>query len=163
MGLSKANGCSVFKSQGGLTIVGSATNAGTVRYLYAYCVREVDRLASQKRGNGRTWLNNYRHGCVDAIHTAIREERDAVRSKLREEAVSETGSALMVIDNALAAIDQESVDSTSYMNSRNNLHSVSSNSAYDPGARDAGRRDGVTIYPGANSRTAVGAGTKRLN
>lgn len=149
--LAKANGCSVFKDRKTTVIVGAATNAGTVRYLYAYCVREIDRLAALNRGHGRTWLNNYRHGCVDAISAEIDDARDAVRSKMRADA----GSAVMVIDNALALIDQDSDDSRNYARSRNQLRNTSSQARGNAEARLAGQRDGVGIYSGA--------GTKRVN
>ncbi len=157
--LAKANGCSIFKNRKTVVIVGTATSAGTVRYLYAYCVAEVERLASLNKGNGRTWLNNYRHGCVDAISTAINRERDALRSKMRADA----GSAVMVIDNALALIDQDSTDARNYAASKNKLRTTSASSRANAEARAAGQRDGANIYPGSGSRTALGVGTKRIS
>lgn len=159
--LTKANGCYTYRSDHDKIIIGTATNAGTVRYLYAFCVREIIRLAAKQKGNGRTWLNNYRHGCVDAIRQAIKSEREALHSKIREEAPTE--SALVVINSALAKVDNESALAEQITREMvPGLCKSSSNSRVNHSARAAGRRDGAGIYPGSGARTGIGSGAKRL-
>ena len=161
--LSIPNGCQVYRIGGALKIIGTASNVQTVRYLFAYCVAEVDRHARRRSGNGRTWLNNYRHGCVDAIRAAIQAERVAVREQMRAEAA--TAGALVKIDQALVRVDQERLDAVRFGRVKVGRRSAGRSShRSDPGARATGRHDGKGIYPGGGSRGGqVGAGTRRLN
>jgi len=160
--LSRANGCTTYKSGRSQIITGRASNVQTVRYLYRYCVRSIDSLAlANGRGNGRTWINNYRLGCVQAIGDAIRDEREATRSEMRE-AVAGDSMALIRVDNAITNIINEEKDSDRHMRAKVKLvSSRGSSSRYNSSARSAGRSDGAGIY-GSGSMGSIGAGSRRI-
>jgi hypothetical protein len=77
-GIAKANGCAVYTSQvqylsgknvaNVCRIVGIGSSVSTVRYMYTYLMREIDRLAALNReGHDRAWLNSFRLGAVATI------------------------------------------------------------------------------------------------
>ncbi len=159
--IARANGCSTYRSGKSQIICGRASKVATARYVFAYCKREVERLASLKGGNGRTWLNQYRHGCVDAIRSAIRSERDKERAQTL--AANTDQRALVVIKNAMATVDRESGEVGAWAKAKHNLVSGSGSRVNaNPGARAAGRSDGGGIYGGTRSSGRIGSGTKRI-
>ena len=160
--LGRSNGCQVYKSGSPLYIIGKASSVQTVRYLLDYCAREIDRLAACKRGNGRTWLNNYRHGCVDAVSLALDNEAAALRANMRAEAES-AGTALARIDNALAVVQRDYQEAARWGRLHLGLRNRSgSRSRGNASARAAGRSDGSGIYPGGGQRPGIGAGQRRI-
>jgi hypothetical protein len=163
--IARANGCFIFiatqadRSITHTKIIGRATNVSTVRYLFGYCKNEIDRLSARKRGNGRGWKNNYRLGCVDAIETAIKLEQDALRSEMRAGA----GSELMVINNAIAKVDNECKEVRAWADRKYNFGKGSrSTAARNAGARAQGRTDGKGIYPGGGGSKKLGGGVRRI-
>ncbi len=161
MVIADANGCSVYGDRKRLVICGRASKVATARYVFAYCKREIERLASRKGGNGRTWLNQYRHGCVDAIRSAIRTERDKERAQTL--ASNTDQRALVVIKNAMAKVDQESGEVDQWATRKFRLHSGgSSRVGSNPGARAAGRNDGSGIYGSSGSARPIGAGNRQI-
>jgi hypothetical protein len=153
--LSRANGCQVYRSQGFLRIIGRAPNVQTVRYLFSYCSHEIERLTNQHRGNGRTWLNNFRLGCVEAIHDSIKRERAAIRDSMRQKAETQNsdGRALMVVNRAIVKVDNEYQEALAFGRYKLGLRAGSSSrSTYDPGARETGRKAGASIYSGNRAR-----------
>lgn len=120
----------------------------TLKYQFAYFSAEITRLSLQWRGtgSGRTWLNSFRLGAVQAIGAALSETRSAARK-------TATSSALVVVDRradlAKSRRDQDHPD----------LRSTSSrSSAIDGDGFAAGQRAGA----GINQRSAIGAGGTRL-
>jgi len=162
--LANANGCFIWtnttihrKKQ--IRLVGQAEDAAKVRYLYAYCAKELDRLARQKRGNGASWLANYRIGLATAVKDAIQREHDALLNKMRG-AVPDT-RALVVLDSAIAKVEQKSVDAKAWGYKKFNLVGVrSSGPRHNKSAREQGRADGGKIYPGAGAK-GIGGGPRR--
>ena len=161
--LARANGCSTWRSGNQLRIIGRPSGAEKVRYLFAYCSHEIDRITRRNtRGEGRTYANNYRVGMVDAIDEAIKKERLAVRTEMRVEAAERGPSALVVIDNAIAVIDRGHSESKEY--GRKTLGLVSgrrSSARYDADARGAGKIAGASVYPGGTGGKLSG-GTRQL-
>ena len=157
MALCEANGCHVWKHGGYLQLVGRPTEVATVRYLFAFCEREITRLvAAQGRGHGRTWYNNYRIGCVEAIHSALLIERNLLQAQLREGA---TGMSLVVVNDAIAKVDRRSLDAARFAKKKHGLRQGrSSKSRYNSNARERGRRDGATINLGAGK--GLGSGSR---
>lgn len=159
--ISKANGCFVYKGGPHIWLVGTASNAEAARYMYGYCVKEIERLAKARgRGNGRIWMNNYRIGCVQGISHAINAEQERVYNDMRRVPDSR---ALVVVNRAIAKVQNEAVQAESYCRSKvpglRNLKGARYCFNYD--ARAAGQRDGRRIYPGR--RTAVaGPAPKQL-
>ncbi|RKZ72484.1 MAG: hypothetical protein DRQ48_00300 [Gammaproteobacteria bacterium] len=160
--LCRANGTQVFWSNDGkptLKIIGRASSVMATRYMYDFCVREMERLAKQYRGNGRTWMNNWRHGAVSGIQRSIADAREAAR----QEYANETGTSLIVIDKALAVIDARLAETKNYMDRKYNMRSLAqANNGYNSSARATGQRDGGGINLGGGN-AALGGGNKRLS
>ncbi len=142
-----ANGCRVYRSGGTLAIVGRPSDAETVRYLYAYLVREVEQLCERDgRGCGRTWRNNYRLGVVDTIARKLRAERETFRAEQRQLAAAAGSLALVRVNSALARVEQRGTDVSAWMKTHMRLRAGSSSySRSDMSAREAGRRAGQSI------------------
>lgn len=82
-----SNGCRAYGlSTGGYSIVGRPSDVSTVRYLFAWMRREVDRLANRDcKGYGRTFSNNFRIGVVETIKSRLDEQRKTTVAKARAE------------------------------------------------------------------------------
>jgi len=160
--IAKANGCGVYRSGVHYKVYGRPSAIERSRYVFDYCNAEIERLASLKRGEGRTWLNNYRLGMVQAIRTAIAAERAGMIDRMRATACD--SSALVVVNNAVARVEKEQVEVKAWGRKELGLRSASgSASTYHSGANAAGRRAGAGIYSGAHgARGAIGGGAKRI-
>lgn len=148
--LSKANGCFIYQSGSRIVLTGKKSDTDTVRYLYQYCVNEIDRLtATFASGYGRTYSNNFRLGCVDAIRQAIKAEVEAKKQKY-----ASNERALVVINQApISAAEAER-----HVRSGQRLSRSARRSRYDGGARSAGQEAGSNIYGGSRRRV----GNQRL-
>lgn len=157
--VSEANGCSVYWSGSCLKIIGTADNATAARYVYEFAAREIDRMAKRYAGNGRTWLNNWRLGAVDGVRDSLREAREAAR----QERAASTGTALVVVDRALAVIDHEAKRARAFMyaNVKGMRRTGTTGARYDASARQTGQRDGRTINTGGGG-ARLGAGARLL-
>jgi hypothetical protein len=167
----EANQCVCYRTGhgGDMNIVGRPSDANTVRYLFSYLVREIDRLCEAEaslRGNpGRTWRNNFRHGAVEAIDRRLREANREARSAARKEASDGdtlgTGAALVRVDSAIAKIDQRLREVEDYAARSLKLRAgKASSSRYNPEGREAGRRAGSQIDLG-NAHAGLGSGERR--
>jgi hypothetical protein len=167
--LASANGCIIYRTGSELLIAGRATGAEKVRYLFAYCEREIDRLARRNtRGEGRTYANNYRIGVVGAIKQAIHDEREALRADMRTDAAERDQasaggtSALVAVDNAIARVDNQTAEATRWAYKALRLTSSrGSSSRGNPSARSHGKSDGAGVYPGSSSGS-IGSGARQL-
>lgn len=157
--LAAAFGCAQYRSGASLMLVGKPSDAETVRYLFAYCAREIERLARERcAGEGRTYANNFRIGCTDAIADAIRVEQEAERAAQRAAAAANT-RALAVVDSAIAKLAQRTAIAGTHMYANvPGLRKVSVRFNSDPGGRNAGRSAGAGIYPGGRGK-GVGLGS----
>lgn len=157
--VARANGCAVYYSGGQIRIVGTPDNVTATRYIYDFCAREIDRLAKQYSGNGRTWLASWRVGAATGVTEVLREARD----NARQEAAS-AGVALLVIDNALATIDADRRRATDHMeNSMRLVWRRRASGVRNTGARDQGIKDGRTINVTGAGNRAIGSGARLLN
>lgn len=143
--VARHNGCTVFWDRGPrnpvINIVGRASDVVAARYIYSFCVNEITQLANGYRGNGATWLNNYRHGVVSGISEKMHEARRAVV----EETVA-SGTALIVVQNALAVVDKKHSTAVAFAKREFNLRPGGRPGGYrDDNAREQGRRDGRNI------------------
>lgn len=156
--LCQFNGCYLFSSGINIILVGKPSDVDTIRYLYSYCVRQIDHLTSKHcRGQGRTYGNNFRYGCVDAVKKAMQDEQEAVRQQFG--GVSERG--LIVVDNTLLKIKEDIKKAERHAKGQFNLRSSSSSHRGNENARSAGREAGKGIYNGKGG-TRLTAGQKRL-
>lgn len=159
--LTKENGCAGYRGPDGLILIGRPSDIQVIRYLFAYCAREIDRLAKAYcKGCGATYANNFRLGCVDAIAKAIKTQKDAERAAQRAVV---TGSALLVLDRAIIAMDQRAKDADAFMRTGVRLRTRTAASVRgDAGARAAGRAAGASIYPGGAPGKSIAGGNLRL-
>lgn len=165
--LCRANGCVVYRGHQRLMLVGHPSNASAVRYLYGYCTNEIQRLARKHaRGNGRAWRDNFRTGCIDAIDKAIRAERAAMHDELRKAAAERVvvdSRALVVVNNAIAKVEQQKADVDAWVDQNMKLRAARSRAQkYYPTARELGRTHGAGIYPGRTSGALSGPGPKQI-
>lgn len=142
--LTKNNGCFLYQSGPRLVITGKPSDVATVRYMYSYCVGQINRITKANcKGLGATYANNFRLGCVDAIHKAINME-----IKAKKEQYSGNERALVVIDKVLVDAKQ----AESFVRAGANLRQKASNSRYNSNARSHGRQAGSGIYGGSSTR-----------
>jgi hypothetical protein len=167
-GLAKYNGCFIYvdnrtRGEIRLVIVGRPSDVQTVRYLYAFCVREIERLTrAQGPGHGRTWTNNYRRGCVASIYEALHEQRKSFEGQARTEAAHSGSSALVKVNTALAKIDSRYKEAEESLKKVMKLRAGKESQArHDSGAYERGKRDGATINLGAGKGLGAGAGARR--
>lgn len=158
--LCRANGCMPYRSGKVYHVIGTASGVDAVRYLFAHCVREVNRLsAKHARGNGRTWANNFRLGCVDAIAKAIKTEREALLGEIREE--YQGTSALVPLEKAIQRVERDYRAAESFGHVKLGLRGGGSYRVNGhAGARESGRTAGAGIYGG--KRSSLGAGQRRI-
>lgn len=160
--IARQNGCRIYFSGSDIALVGRPSDAETVRYLYAYLSREVERLTTaQGAGMGRTWRNNFRLGVVDTIAAKLHEQRRAFESQARKEAREEGSTALVRVDRALARIDKRGHDVADWIKGNLKLYSGgSSSSTYNHNARQQGRKAGQSISVGGTHRSLTSAAKK---
>ncbi len=104
-GVARANACRVYWTGPRLQIVGAPSDVATVRYLYAYLVREIDRLAATKSG-GKAWLHGWRMGAVSTVSQRLAAARDEARREARAEAQTGGGTAIVRVTAALARAEK---------------------------------------------------------
>lgn len=166
--IAKQNQCKLYKSGGTTCLIGRASDVNAVRYIYAWLVREIDRLAERDcKGCGRTYWNNFRHGAVETVCNRLRASAKEVVSAVRAEAVAKDSAiigshALMIVEKSLATIAQQEKEVEDYGREKLNLRKASaSRTQFHSGARDAGRRAGGEVRMGNHG--ALSGGYKRLN
>lgn len=86
-----------------IRIIGRKSDIDAARYMYAYLTLEIERLAQLNRGNGRHWLDAFRHGAVFGCLEAMQ----ASKSKVIKEARSTQSSAMVLIDSRKAEAQVE--------------------------------------------------------
>ena len=159
--LAHSRGCYNWVRGGAIQLAGRPSDVDAVRYLYAYCAKEISRIAkAHGRGNGKTWNNNFKLGCVDAISQAIENEKHAERAQQRE-AAAKTAGALVLVNNAIAKIDKRVSEAKAVAETKLKFGKGRPGHSYagDQGARAAGRAAGSSIYP--SKRPAIG-GTRMI-
>lgn len=139
-------------------LIGTKTNIEITKYMYAYLLTEIERLAQremkfgQGKGQGKTWSNNFKLGAAAAIGDKLSEAHAKVKSDY-------TGT------KALAIIQKSEYDLDVYygeLKKKLNLkQSSSSPTRYDPSAREAGYKAGKNIHLG--SALSSGSSGKLLN
>ena len=142
------NGCFTYSGGSNIYLAGKPSDVDTIRYLYGYCVREIDRLTKLNcKGQGRTYSNNFRYGCVEAIKKAMKAEQEAMLEEFRMAQCSER--SLIVVDNTLLQIrkDQNEADRLAHATLRLRAGSGTRFSG-DAAARAAGQAAGGSIYQG---------------
>jgi hypothetical protein len=161
--LCTVNGCRLWRDHGILHIVGRPSDVSAVRYLYGYLAFEVERLAKVNgSGCGRTWLNNYRLGCVDAINHRLHEHHSKFAAD-RRNLVCGNPQALMRINNALAKVERKGEEVQRFMEQQMGIkfkvRKPLSQGRAIQSARAQGQRDGKEIKINA-ATGGLGSGVK---
>lgn len=161
--LSMNHGVYMYTSGPRFICVGTPNNVATVRYLYSYCVKQIDSLTAQLcRGQGRTYANNFRLGCVDAIALALKNEREKTFAEARAEACAKGSTELALVNRSILALQQE--QKTAEALAKEKVPGLRKNpTSYIRGnsnARSAGRKAGADIYSG--QRGKLTANNKRI-
>jgi hypothetical protein len=104
-GVAVANGCQVYWNHGNLMIVGAPSDVASVRHLYGWLAREIDRLgADAALGRGRSYGRSWRMGCASRVVERIAEAAAVGKAEARAAAI-EAGVALARVDGAIAKVD----------------------------------------------------------
>lgn len=137
-------------------VVGRASDAQAVAYLFRYLANEINRLCERDgKGAGKAFANSFRHGAVATISARLNEEKKAREAAFRSTAKAgdkRSGVALMVVDrDALAVKD--------YMKENfPKLHTYRIGGASDAGGYNAGKQAAHEIsLPGNNKGLGVAA------
>lgn len=159
--LNRHNGVWAYSSGGQIICVGTPSNVSAVRYLYAYCINQIESLTRAScKGQGAIYANNFRLGCVDAIAEALRKEREQTLRRAREEAAD--SRELIVVNNAIAAMQKEQREAENYARGQMKFTSSGSRGGRsDSNARSAGKQAGAAIYGGQRGRLV--SSRNRLN
>lgn len=160
MVIARQNQCKLYGGSGGYCLIGRASDVQTVRYLYGWMTREIERLAARDcAGCGRTYWNNFRLGAVETVCAKLKAAAAATVATVTAEAqASDTitggGMALALVHKSLAVIAAQEKEVDDYGKKVLHLRSrCGSRSAYNSSAREAGRRAGgeINIRPSAGS------------
>ena len=164
--LAKANGCDYYVCKGETRrfeyrLVGRVSDVESVRYFFQVVAREIDKRAKAMRGNGSRWMREYREGMAETVAQDIRSEMDVVADRLRAEAAS--ASALVVVNKAVARIENKTIEARTWAQRKLRLSSAGSTRAASSGstAFQQGRRDGAGAYGGKSNGARIGSGTIR--
>jgi hypothetical protein len=169
MVMCEVNQCKCYRNGPSLRIIGRPSDATTVRYLFSYVAREIERLCAQEadlRGNpGRTWRNNFRLGATEEVNRRLREAHKEARAAMKQEAQDGdtlgNGVALVRVNSALAKLDARQEAAEDYGKRVLKLRKGSgSHSRYDSDGRAAGKRAGASIDLGG-ARAGLGSGERR--
>jgi hypothetical protein len=153
MAIAAVNSCKIYRCGADLKIIGEEGDTQGVRYLYAFLTREITSLGRPYGGNGRTWTNNWRHGVVDTLRARLKEAREAAVTTAYSEA--STGTALIVVDNALAVIKERERHVERIERQLGLVQGSGRHYRSDHSARDQGRLDGRRIN--INTTKRIGA------
>lgn len=144
--LSKHNGCYVYQEGGRIVITGKKSDVDAVRYLYQYCIRQIDKLTKLDcSGTGKTYSNNFRIGCVYAIRNSIEREME-----IKKQEYANNERALTVINASAIDVAKAREEAEKDIELKNTKKRV----VYDKVAQSRGREAGSNIYNG--SRVKVG-------
>lgn len=152
MAVCAVNQCQCYRSHKGggvgLSLIGRASDVSTVRYLYSWLTREIERLAARDcAGYGRTYWNNYRIGAVETITRRLRESAKATVEAVKAEALESGGErALIVVEQSALALQKRAEEVEQWTRANLRLRSGGSyRTTYNGSAREAGRRAGGEV------------------
>ena len=135
-----------------LHIIGRPSDIANVRYMYAWLVLEIERLAKKNAGNGRAWINSFKHGAVAGVYAAMTEEKQATMVTAKATA---TSAAIVLLDNR--AIEARQARDAMHPNLRSSGRVGGATSA---GGYGAGQTAGRAL--GAQHKGLSAGGTRSL-
>jgi hypothetical protein len=167
-GIARANGCRIYWWAGRtIRVIGAPTRVASVRTLYAWLSREVDRLGGEAaRGNGRSYGHAWRVGCAERLAERLRQAARDGAAEAKAKAIG-SGVALVRVERALARVGAETEGARVAAWIQHNLKltagrrtSIGSTSGYAAG-RQAGDRIRLTGHAalGRGDRGRIGGGS----
>lgn len=173
--VAQTNLCDVYFCAADIHVVGAPRDASTVRYLFTWLTREINRLcdaAMDERSlstgtTRRVWANNFRLGAVSAVAIKLAEANESARKTARQNASAQdslgTGAALVRVNTALVRLEQRKTEVRSFMNGLH-LRTVYSgrNMRGSSDGRAAGVRAGQSIDVARGKNAALPADRKQL-
>ena len=163
--LVNVNGCFLYTSRRNgkktIEIVGRPSQAETVRYLYGWLTKEVERLReSHGKGLGPVWRREFSEGVVDTLRERLKGQRAKTLDEMR--AAATTSTALVRINSAVAKVETYGREAMIYARSKHSFRSGggSYGGQRNDSARGAGRAAGHGVPLGGNARR-VGQGQQR--
>jgi hypothetical protein len=141
-------------------VIGRPTDCQNVQAMYQFIEGQIDYLASQRKGNGRAWINSFRLGAVSEIKRRLRHERDQRRLKLREEAEAKQAAhpesrALVRVETALARLEERAQKTEAWMDYHDMSYGKTTTRSSGTGF-GAGRAAGATVNIGGGGQGAIG-------
>lgn len=162
--LAGQNACYLYYVPGQrVQIVGRRSDFETVKYMFEWLAKEIDRLAAAEvQGRGKTWSNNFRLGAVETLQRRLSMEKMQTEREAQAEAFARDGEAgLARINSALVLVKKDEGAAASWVKANLKMRRTSGpRSNYDPSARAAGRAAGGSIS--LSSRGSLGSGSRRL-
>ena len=145
--LAARNQSKVYLHGSALCLIGRASDVSTVRYMYGYLTREVDRLAKRDcAGCGRTYANNYRLGVVDTISRRLATQERETEEQMKREAEAESSERALAIVSAITVRRNQIQAVEEFTKANMKLRSGRASSyRSDYSARAAGQKAGQEI------------------
>lgn len=151
-------------------LVGRASDVAAVKYMFGWLSVEIERLAQERKGNGRSWLDSFRRGAVQGVLNKLYESKKAARGEVEARVAvasaidpgTKAGAGLVLYDRrreeAVEAMKAMHEDVAERMKRSRGGRSFASPSSHD--GYSAGREAGRSIHVGA--AVGSGKGTKAL-
>lgn len=163
--ISRVNQCRILVSHGAnahgtrIGVIGRPSDVQTVRYVYAWLKREVERLCKENTGgNSGTYKRHYCLGVVDTIGRKLREQQKATQAT----ATTNQGNnpfALVLVKNAIVKIQQRDQAVQKFVDDKYKSKSrASQEQIRDTGGRSHGQRDGHNVRFNA-AKTGINNGS----
>jgi hypothetical protein len=144
-----------------LKIIGTKDQSNTVRYLFAYLVNEVERLAREapgkRTGSTRSWYASFRLGAASEIADRVQKAARQAVQEVKQEAAASNGASLVRVNDALARIDARTAAIRAHAKTLH-LRSGRSSRVSDHNGYVAGKAAGATVRLGGGP--SLGAGAK---
>jgi hypothetical protein len=143
------NGAMHMIAGGRISLLGQKDDCERITLLFSAFVAEIEYLASLHK-NGKTWSNNYRLGCGDAIYWAMEKAQNEANAEARGEAA--TSSALMLVNNAITVLDKRKQEARNFYDDLCKKAGIKPTtlpaltSEDNPMARTIGRVEGADLY-----------------
>jgi hypothetical protein len=161
-GIARANGCRMYwRGMRAICVVGEPSRVASVRQLYAWLSREVDRLGGEAaRGRGRAYGHAWRVGCVERIAARLAEAARLGAAEAKATAIATLGGAALArIDRAAEAADASAAErrALAWMKSNLKLRSTGRTTISNASGYAAGREAGDRIRLAGHAALGRGA------
>jgi len=132
-----------------LHVIGRPSDVSTARYMYSWLVLEIERLAKRFSGQGKAWINSYKHGASRGVLDAMYHAKKTAREEAR--AAAPQSAALAIFDRRQSEAEERLKELHEKLRSGGHFGGAS-----DFGAFARGKVDGANIHTG--SRMGGGSG-----